>query len=575
MRWTKAFIPTLKEKPKEARTSSHALLLKAGMIRPLGSGAYSYLPLGWRSLKKTEQIVREEMDRAGAQELLMPALQPVSLWRETGRDEDLKEVMIRFRDRHGKDYAFGPTHEEVVTDIVRNSVRSYRELPFNLYQIQTKFRDEERPRAGVIRTREFIMKDAYSFDADEQGLEESYRKMYDAYVRIYRRSGLSALPVEAESGAMGGKVSHEFMVLCSAGEDSVAACEACGYAANLERCECRPTEPVPPGTSERKLVSTPGARTIEQVCSLLSEKPSRLLKTLIYLHNGRPVAVLVRGDHEANESKLKRALGEGELSLADAETIGRATRAPVGFAGPVGLELSMIADHAVAAMVDLVTGANAADAHFTGVNRVRDFPEPRYADIRTATDGDGCPRCGGSLRIKRAIEVGHVFKLGTRYSDSMKARFLDAEGKEKPFVMGCYGIGVNRILAAAVEEHHDENGILWPVSLAPYEVVLLSIDESNARVKEVSERLYSGLSDAGVEVLYDDRNVRPGVKFKDADLIGFPLRLTVGERNLKKGQVELKRRDAEALELVAVEGAVERTRDIIRGTFAGLAAEGG
>jgi len=583
MRWSRTFIPTLKETPSDAEIPSHRLMIKAGLIRPLGAGAYTYLPLGYRSLRKAAQIVREEMDRAGAVEVHMPALHPLSLWEETGRAPVMGEVLFKIKDRRGRALTLGPTHEEVITDLARNELRSYRQMPVTFYQIQTKFRDEERPRAGVIRTREFLMKDAYSFDADQAGLDKSYQAMYDAYVRIYERCGLVATPVEAESGAMGGTGSAEFMVVTPSGEDSLALCPECDYAANSERCELPDIQETEPGTGTRKRLDTPGVSTVEKVCAFLKTKPRKLVKTLIYsvaasqeVEKGEKgektltIAVLVRGDHEVNEAKLARLFPGRTVALADDETVEKATGAPVGFAGPVGLkELGevdeIIADYTIAEMTNFVTGANEADAHFVGTNRVRDFEVSRYEDLRVAVEGDPCPRCGAALDVKRGIEIGHVFKLGTKYSVALGANFLGEDGKERPIIMGCYGIGVSRILAAAIEQNYDDNGIIWPRAIAPYEVAVLSLNVTSEEVSRVAEEAYEALSAAGIEVIYDDRDVRAGVKFKDADLVGFPVRLAVGEKSLAKGGVEIKRRDSKDFEVVPAGEVVERVRALLEG----------
>ena len=554
MRWTQTLIPTLKETPAEAEIPSHQLMLRAGLVRQLVAGAYTYLPLGWRALRKAEAIAREEMDRAGAVEILMPALQPVELWQESGRYEDYGDDLMKLRDRRGRHLALGPTHEEVVTDLVRRHVDSYRQLPLILYQIQTKFRDEPRPRFGVLRTCEFIMKDAYSFNTGLEQLNTSYQAMYDAYCRIFDRCGLRYVVVEAESGPIGGDVSHEFIVVAENGEDRLVECDGCRYAANLEKAEIGPlkTAPGKAAKGELKKVATPGATTIEQVSSLLGCRAEDMVKTLIYEADGEPVAVLVRGDHEVNESKLRAWLKASQVELASPEVIRRATGAPVGFAGPVGLGCRMIADRAVAEMADAVTGANEADAHYTGVNPQRDFSLPELADLRCAADGDPCPRCGNPLSLKRGIEVGHVFKLGTKYSVALGATYLDDQEKRHPVVMGCYGIGINRIVAGLIETSHDANGIHWPVNLAPYEVVIVALNVKKPEVLAAAEKLYDELraSETAVDVLLDDREVSPGVKFKDADLIGFPLRVVVGERGLKDGKVEVKwRRESEGVQI--------------------------
>jgi len=543
MRLSRYFLPTLREDPAEAEVVSHKLMLRAGMIRKLASGIYSYLPLGLRALRKVENIVREEMNRAGAQEVLLPLVQPAELWQETGRWRDYGKELLRFRDRKEHDFCLGPTHEEVITDLVRREVRSYRDLPLILYQIAPKFRDEIRPRFGIMRAREFIMKDAYSFDADEEGLDRSYARMYEAYERIFTRCGLRFRAVLADTGAIGGSESHEFMVLAETGEDRLAICEACGYAANVELAEGR-SRFTYPDEKERPLekVSTPGARSVEEVAAFLGVPPSRLVKTLLFKAEGQVVAVLIRGDLELNEVKLRNLLGVAEVEMADPETVERLTGAPVGFAGPVGLSgVRILADLSVKGLRNFVTGANEADTHYVNVNYGRDFPEPEFHDLRVVTEGDPCPRCGRPLSITRGIEVGHVFKLGTKYSSAMRATFLDREGRERPIIMGCYGIGIGRTVAAAIEQNHDEAGIIFPREIAPFEAVILTLGPESD-LMETSERIYRELSGAGVEVLWDDRDERPGVKFKDADLIGIPYQIIVGRRFRETGEVELKER---------------------------------
>ncbi len=543
MRLSQYFLPTLREDPAEAEVISHKLMLRAGLIRKVASGIYTYLPLGLRALRKVENIVREEMDRIGAQEVLLPLVQPAELWQETGRWEKYGKELLRFKDRKEHDFCLGPTHEEVITDLVRGEVRSYRDLPLILYQIAPKFRDEIRPRFGVMRAREFIMKDAYSFDADEAGLFQTYQRVYEAYERIFSRCGLKFKAVLADTGAIGGSESHEFMVLAETGEDRLAICSACGYAANVELAEVKAVYSYPEET-ERPLekVSTPGVRSVEEVSSFLGVSPSRLVKTLLYLADGEPVAVLVRGDYELNEIKLAKVLGAQGLKMADAETVKRLTGAPVGFAGPVGLSVKRIlADFSVRGLKNFVTGANQADVHYINVNYGRDFPEPGFYDLRTAEEGDPCPRCGRPLSLTRGIEVGHVFKLGTQYSATMGATFSDREGKERPFVMGCYGIGISRTVAAAIEQNHDSAGIIFPEEIAPFKALLLTLGKEPA-LMEASEKIYQTLTQAGVETLWDDRDERPGVKFKDADLIGLPYQLIVGKKFLETGQVEVKRR---------------------------------
>ena len=547
--WSKTLIPTMKESPSDAEIPSHQFMLRAGLIRQLMAGVYTYLPLGIKALKKAEQIVREEMDLAGASELLMPCLHPVSLWERTGRFDDFGSVLISFqvsRRENQAHLALGPTHEEVITDLMASLISSYRQLPLTLYQIQTKFRNEERPRFGVLRTSEFIMKDAYSFDVSIEGLDRSYEAMYEAYGRILKRCGLSFLPVEAESGPIGGDASHEFMVPSDNGEDQVLHCASCGYAANRERAEvgrisCKP-DPTSEGDS-LETVDTPGTKTIDQVCQLLGCVPDQMIKTLIYRADDRTIAVLVRGDHEANESKIARALEAEKLTLAEESTIREVTGAPVGFAGPIGIQCEVIVDQSVGAMKNAVAGANQENAHLRGVNPVRDFAFTQTMDLRFAEAGDFCPRCPATMDMQQCIEVGHVFKLGTKYSEVLDARFLDENEARLPLVMGCYGMGVNRLIAASVETRHDADGILWPLALAPYEVVVLPLNVSDETVWSAAKEIYKELKDRGVDVILDDRDARAGFKFKDADLIGFPLRVVIGHRGLKEGLVELKWRE--------------------------------
>jgi prolyl-tRNA synthetase len=569
VRWSQTLIPTMKETPEGAEIPSHVLMLRSGLVGQLMAGAYTYLPLGLRALRKAERIVREEMDQAGAVELLMPAITPISLWQRSGRIEAFGNVLIQFQVRRQNrqiHMALGPTHEEVVTDLVAKHVSSYRQLPITLYQIQTKFRNEERPRFGVLRTSEFVMKDAYSFDATVEGLNASYDKMYNAYRRIFDRCGLDYLAVEAESGPIGGDASHEFMVLADNGEDTVVHCATCGYAANLERADIGERQiPVPAAAAEPLTqVATPQAGSIEAVSKMLGCQPAQMIKTLIYQADEKPLAVLIRGDHEANEGKLRRSLGTVKLELAPPDVIEKATGAPVGFAGPVGLKIPIWADFDVASMATAIVGANAADAHFSGATRGRDFEIGQFADLRNAGEGDRCPRCEGRLELRHAIEVGHVFKLGTKYSEALSARFLDEKEQLHPAIMGCYGIGINRILAALIETKHDENGILWPMSLAPYEVLLVPLNVNQADVMELANRLYDELSQAGIEVLMDDRDQRPGVKFKDADLIGIPLRVVVGGRSLKEGQLEIKWRHKDAAEPLPIDGAAVALADMVQ-----------
>jgi len=553
MRWTRTLIPTLKEAPAEAEARSHVLMLRAGLIRKLGSGAYSYLPLGWRVLNKIAAIVREEMDRTGALEVLMPALWPIEVLAESGRLAVFGEDVLRITDRHGRECVLGPTHEEIVTGLVRDNLKSYRQLPVNIYQIQTKFRDEVRPRFGALRTREFLMKDAYSFHTGQASLERTYEEMYGAYCRIFDRCGLDYVVIEAESGAMGGTRSQEFMVPSGLGDDLYVQCPGCGYAANVDRAEialphggAAPAAP-PAGSPALREVLTPAATTIEKVSSFLGVTPDRLIKTLLYLADGAPVAALVRGDHELNESKLARVLGAPGVTLADAATIESATRAPVGFAGPVQLEgVPIVADPAVMQVTDGVTGANRKDAHLMGVVPGRDFQPGRVADP--------CGRCGKPFRLSHGIEVGHLFQLGTKYSQALRATFLDARGEQRPYLMGCYGIGINRIAAARIESSSDEDGIIWSPDIAPYEVLVLPLDMSEERLVAAAEAAYAALRADGLDALLDDRDERPGVKFNDADLIGFPLRVVVGKGYLKTGKLELQvRRDGSRAEVQPAE----------------------
>lgn len=518
-------------------------MLRAGLIRKVAAGIYTYLPLGLRVIRKVEQIIREEMNRAGAQELLMPVASPAELWKETGRWNFYGKELIRFKDRHERDFCLGPTHEEIITDLFRREVRSYRQLPMNFYQIQTKFRDEIRPRFGLMRGREFIMKDAYSFDRDEAGARLSYQKMYDAYCRIFTRCGLKFRPVEADTGLIGGTSSHEFMVLAETGEETIVYSDTGTYAANVERAEVLPpvemdTSPLRPLQS----VSTPGCRTVEEVTAFLKITPQQLVKTLLYSTGKETVAVLIRGDHEANEIKIKRLLGVSELELASATTIEQVTGAPVGFAGPVGLsDVRVIADHAVKALRNFVVGGNRNDTHYLNANWGRDFSAEQFADLRNARSGDPSPRKDGTLKATRGIEVGHVFMLGTKYSQAMQASYLDPKGQETLTVMGCYGIGVGRTAAAAIEQNHDDKGIIWPFPIAPIHVHLLTLSQSATTI-EAATRLYQELPEAGFEVLWDDRDERAGVKFNDADLLGAPFQIVIGDKGLADGLIELKSR---------------------------------
>jgi len=561
MRYSQYLLPTTKESPADAEVISHQLMLRTGMIRKTSAGIYTYMPFGLRAIRKVEQIIREEMNRAGAIELHMPMVTPSELWQESGRWEQYGKELLRFNDRKDNAFCLGPTHEEVITDIVRREIRSYRQVPINLYQIQTKFRDEIRPRFGLMRGREFIMKDAYSFDLDDAAADASYDKMYQAYRRIFTRLGLKFRAVEADTGNIGGSASHEFMVLAESGEDAIVSCNSCEYAANVEKAELRdPQSVTPPATQTLQEVATPGKKSILDVAAFLKCAPQQMIKTLIVTtEKGEHLAVLLRGDHELNEIKLSRYLGCNELALADEETVQKLTGAPVGFAGPIGLKLRLIADRAVRGIADGVTGANRADLHYTGVNLGRDFTLTEFADLREAVAGDPCPRCAGALEVWRGIEVGHVFKLGTKYSEALCARVLDADGKERTLVMGCYGIGVSRSVAAAIEQNYDANGIIWPLPIAPFQVLICVLNPKDDAVREAAETLYAELLAQNIEVLLDDRDERPGSKFADADLIGIPLRITVGGRGLKDGVVELQARaggERELLQLAEASAAI-------------------
>ena len=564
MLWSKILIPTLKEDPADAEVISHKLLVRAGFIRQVSRGVYDYFPLALRVIRKIEQIVREEMNRAGAQELLMPITAPAELWQESGRWEMYGKELLRFKDRNERDFCLGPTHEEIVTDLVRRSVRSYRELPFNLYQIQTKFRDEPRPRFGLMRGREFIMKDAYSFHTDVEDCRREYDNMYQTYKRIFSRCGLRFRPVEADTGTIGGSQSHEFQVLAESGEDAIVSCNTCDYAANVEKAEVKATRPTGRDIAEEspklEKVSTPGKKSVAEVAEYLKLPSENFIKTLVYrTDSGEFVAVLARGDHEVNELKLKTVLGCREIALADEASVATAIGVAPGFLGPIGLKLRVLADLSVHGMRAAVTGANEPNAHFINVDQERDFTPTVFADLRLAIAGDPCPRCEhGRLEAHRGIEVGQVFYLGTKYSVAMGATYLDAEGRERPIEMGCYGIGVSRLVAAAIEQNHDANGIIWPFSVAPFQVLLLPINYKDQSIREATDNLYGELQKHGVEVLLDDRDERPGVKFKDADLVGIPLRVTIGAKGLDKGCLELRlRRDGKTEEVPVADGATK------------------
>jgi len=556
MRWSKTLIPTLKEVPADAEVISHKLLVRAGFIRQISRGIYDYFPLALKVIRKIETIVREEMDRAGAQELLMPVAAPAELWQESGRWEHYGKELVRFKDRHERDFCLGPTHEEIVTDLVRRSVRSYRELPMNLYQIQTKFRDEVRPRFGLMRGREFIMKDAYSFHTDIDDCRREYENMYQTYKRIFTRCGLSFRPVEADTGAIGGSLSHEFQVLAESGEDAIVCCNSCDYAANVEKAEIKAGRPagsdIGGESPQIEKVATPGKKTVPEVASFLKLSAERFIKTLVYKTDGDElIAALVRGDHEINELKLRTVLGCREAVLADETAVATATGVVPGFLGPIGLKLRVLADLSVQGMRGAVTGANEANTHFIQVDQERDFTPSAFADLRLATGGDPCPRCaGGKLETHRGIEVGQVFYLGTKYSEKMSATYLDAEGRARAIEMGCYGIGISRMVAAAIEQNHDANGIIWPFSIAPFQVLVLPINYKEDKLRDAADKLYQELQQCGVDVLLDDRDERPGVKFKDADLVGVPLRVTIGAKSLDKGCYELRwRRDGKTDEI--------------------------
>ncbi len=574
MRYSSYFIPTKKEIPADAEIISHQLMVRAGMIRKLTSGIYTYLPVGLKSIRKVENIVREEMNRAGAIEVLMPAVQPAELWQESGRWEYYGRELLRFKDRHDRDACMGPTHEEVITDLVRKEIHSYKQMPINLYQIQTKFRDEIRPRFGIMRGREFIMKDAYSFDVDEAGVNRSYEAMYEAYDRIFQRCGLKFRAVEADSGTIGGSYSHEFMVLAESGEDRIVNCTTCDYAANLERAEVKEEDDVSSADANAFEVlarlETPDQRTIDEVVEFLKITPEQLVKTLVYMVDEEPVAVLLRGDHELNETKLKNALDAQTVEMASERSVKEATGAPLGFAGPVGLEIKVVADNALKTMKNFVVGGNEKDLHLKNVNLERDFTVALFGDLRTIAPGDACPRCGGHIAFGRGIEVGHVFKLGVKYSEAMKAVFLNEQGKERPMIMGCYGIGIGRTVAAAIEQNHDKDGIVFPIPVAPFEVTLLPLQMHNEAVVEAASKIYGDLMNMGIDALLDDRDERAGVKFKDADLLGIPVRITVGSRGLKNGEVEVKLRTEPESFMVPLNTAVIAISDTVKGLYDSL-----
>ena len=561
MRFTEFGLTTLKEIPAEAEIVSHQLMLRAGLIRRLATGLFTWMPLGLRVLRKVETVVREEMDRAGALELVMPAIQPAELWQETGRWDEYGHLLLRMKDRHDRDFCFGPTHEEVITDIARRELKSYRQLPINFYQIQTKFRDEIRPRFGVMRAREFIMKDAYSFHTDHASLEkDGYQVMHDAYTAIFERLGLNFRVVDADSGEIGGSRSQEFHVMADSGEDAIAWSDDDAFASNVETAATmRPEGNPPAATQDLEKISTPDVRTIEELAQMLKIGPERMIKTLLVDGDAGPVALVIRGDHELNALKAEKIPGVASpLTMSDKETIRRATGCEPGFAGPIGLDVPVFYDHATSLMSDFVCGANEADMHMTGVNFGRDIERPETVDIRNVVAGDPSPSGKGKLKIARGIEVGHIFQLGTKYSTAMGATVQDKDGNDVPMEMGCYGIGVTRIVGAAIEQNHDDKGIIWPEPLAPFDIVLIAINmQRSEQVRRAAEELYTELEEKGFEVLFDDRDARPGVKFADAELIGIPHRLVVGDRGLKSGELEYRHRRDEESRMVKRDAALD------------------
>jgi len=571
MRWSRFYLFTTREVPKDAEVTSHQLMVRAGMIRRAAAGIYSYLPLGWRSLSKLMAIVRRELDVAGCVELTMPAIQPAELWQESGRWEQYGKELLRMEDRHGREFCFGPTHEEVITEIVRKDVTSYRQLPVNLYQIQVKFRDEVRPRFGLMRGREFLMKDAYSFHATPESLEEAYAALGKAYERIFRACGLDFIKVEADSGAIGGSASHEFMVVADTGESLVLRCAGCDYAANQEKAGTSGLAKSPAEDSAAddlaegvRLEETPGKTTVEEVAAFLGVTPQRIVKTIIYRTEAGPVAVLVRGDREVNAIKLKNLLDVQELELADEALVEAVSGAPVGFAGPIGLEgVRIVADRSVEGVTNFTCGANRADAHWVGANFGKDVHLDEFHDLVLVADGDRCPNCDQNLVMSHGIEVGHIFKLGTKYSQPMGCNYLDDRGQSHPMLMGCYGLGIGRTVAAAIEQNHDDKGIIWPLPLAPFEALVVPLNMNDQEVVQAAGKIYEELVEKRVDVLFDDRQERPGVKFNDADLIGIPIRLVVGSKSLANGEVEVSlRRDGEK-QLVPLANAVKAMLDAI------------
>lgn len=564
MKQSKLLLSTLRESPSDAEVVSHQLMVRAGYIRQLAAGIYAYLPLGRKVLQRIENIIRQEMDRSDAQELLMPAIQPIELWKESGRNEVYGPELMRISDRHNREFALGPTHEEVITSLVRNEINSYRKLPVTLYQIQTKFRDERRPRFGLLRGREFLMKDAYSFDTDWEGLDNSYQSMYDAYHRIFTRIGLNYRAVEADAGAIGGEGgTHEFMALADIGEDTIAACSSCEYAANLEKAEASKQTSTsnvqnPLLVTELEQIHTPNTRTIDELVQFLQVDSSQILKTLLYIVDNAPVAVVVRGDHDVNEIKVSQYMSAETIMLAEKEQVEQFIKSEVGYIGPIGLNIPILIDASVLSIHDGIAGANVANYHYRHVNVSRDLDQTHVADFRNVVEGDSCPRCEqGTLQLHRGIEIGHVFKLGTKYSEKLSATFLDQSGRDKAMIMGCYGIGVSRILSAVVEQHHDEHGIIWPTALTPYHVHIIVISTKDEIQMQLVQQLETHLEKHGVEILIDDRDERPGVKFKDSDLIGIPYRIVVGKDAIH-GNVEWVERRSNTKELISADDAIQR-----------------
>lgn len=561
MRYSLYYIPTLKEAPKEAELLSHKLLLRGGFIRKLSSGIYTFLPLAMRVLDKITKIIREEMNRAGAIEVLLPAVQPSELWMKSKRWFYYGDELLRFKDRKGGEFCFGPTHEEVIVDLVQRDVCSYRQLPLNLYQIQVKFRDELRPRGGLLRGREFIMKDAYSFDIDEKGAKISYEKMFNAYRRIFKRCGFNFNIVEADTGNIGGSLSHEFQVPADEGEDIIVSCSRCGYNANHTKAEVAPPECNKNYEMEEKKmekVYTPQVKTVEDVSSFLCVEPSKIVKTLIYLVDKKPVAILIRGDRELNEVKLKNLLCADEIEMAGEKTIFEITNAPVGFTGPLNLKIKFLSDHSLMGLQNFVVGANEEDMHYINVNIPRDINPEKYYDLSFAKEGDRCPKCGGEYKLTRGIELGHIFYLGTKYSEPMGCTFLNENGVEKPIVMGCYGIGVTRIMQTCAEVRNDERGIIWSIPLSPFQIILISLNTDDPYVVNISEEIYNQLLNKNIEILIDDRDERPGVKLNDADLIGIPIQIIVGKKSIDKGGVEIRHRGGDFAPFIVPFDEVEK-----------------